>query len=111
MSTAVRSYTPSPHRKKALEYGRAERVIIHTAVRGRAGRPDHVEATIAPNPGDASGQSVTVHVRLLDGRWDCTKHRGHTACAHRLAVQIPTGWGHLAGGWEASGAVPEAGAA
>lgn len=111
MSTTVRSYTPSPHRKKALGYGRAERVVIHTAVRGPAGRPDHVEATIAPNPGDTSGRSVTVHVRLLDGHWDCTEHRGRNACEHRLAAQILTGWGHLAGGWDAGGAVAEAGAA
>lgn len=98
MSTATRS----PFRPKALVYLR-ERVRIRAAVYvSQDEPPSQVLAKILPAAGDRSGVSVEVTVRLVGGVWDCSECPGATSCAHRLAVQIPTGYEHLSGAWRLS---------
>lgn len=90
--------TSNPLRAKALSYLRDSRVRVRFV-----GRDDEarlvVDALVAPAAG-ADGVSVLVGVRMLDGKWNCSEHPGRNSCAHRLAVQMVTGWGQLGGGWE-----------
>ena len=97
MTTPTR--TRSPHRERALRYLRDARVTVtYSAIQEPgADRPDRVFATINPAPGDHSGTSVSVRVRAAGGLWDREEHPGANACAHRLAVQMVTGWGRLEG--------------
>lgn len=97
MTTTTR--TKNPLRPKALAYLR-ERVQIRAAVLVSPDEPPaRVLAKILPALGDQTGQSVEVTVRLVDGIWDCSDHPGPNSCSHRLAVQMPTGYGHLGGAW------------
>jgi len=93
--------TRSPHRERALRYLRDARVTVTYSARERgAMRAERVFALISPAPGDRSGNSVLVRVRMAGGVWDCDEHPGANECAHRLAVQTVTGWADLEGRWD-----------
>lgn len=93
--------TASPHRAKALEYLRSGRVVVRAVKWGDIGQPASpwIHAVIDGERRDPTGQSVRVDVRLRDGWWNCDEHPGRNDCAHRLAVQMVTGHGHLDGRW------------
>lgn len=100
VSAAVR--TSNPLRPKALGYLRDGRVRIWYTTCPTSDRPAVlVHAKVDRAPGDPSGQSVPVNVDLIDRVWECDEHPGENSCAHRLAVQMVTGYGHLGGRWQA----------
>lgn len=88
----------NPYRAKALGYLRDGRVTVWW-LEGLGGGavPTGVSAHIEPAQGDPSGSSVWANVWLKDGAWGCDEHPGGNSCAHRLAIQMVTGHGHLGG--------------
>lgn len=89
-------------RARALRYGRDDRVVVRQSGCDRLNGPvTYVRAIILPADRGQWGFSVPVSVSLDDGRWQCDEHPGENACAHRLAVQKVTGYGHLKGRWAA----------
>ncbi len=102
MSTAP--HPTNPHRAKALSYLRDGRVVVRAATWGDVGQhgSPRIFAIIHPATGDKSGRSVRCDVRYYDGWWNCDDHPGANSCAHRLAVQLVTGYGELGGRWKAT---------
>ncbi len=97
--------TSNPLRPKALGYLRDGRVHVHHAastgrVATRTPGVQYVQAVIYP-AAPAAGASVLVRVWHTDDVWECDEHPGENSCAHRLAVQMVTGYGHLGGAWKA----------
>lgn len=100
--TAVATRLHNPHRQKALAYLRDGRLTLSTLESPGRGQPaTFVEADVEPAPGDPSGYSVWVTVRLDGGVWSCDGHPGEhpDACAHVYAAQLVTGHSHRGGRW------------
>lgn len=97
MATSTR--TSNPLRAKALSYLRDGRVNVRFVGRDDVARLV-VDALVEP-AASANGMSLLVGVRMLDGDWNCTERPGHGSCAHRLAVQMVTGWSQAGGRWSA----------
>lgn len=99
----VRTAAPAnPYRTKALNYLRSGRVNVRWSGWEHLNGPvTIVRAIILPADQGQWGFSVPVEVELNNGRWTCDEHRGENSCAHRLAVQMVTGHGHLEGRWTA----------